>query len=119
MTPYGFGFRAIVLAVAAGMVAAAAVCARPAPTSAQASPIRIAVCDFELNHTSGGSGIIPQDATDTEYLKLATEEARRMLGVSGRYSVVDTGAAGNAPKLGFQSCQGCESELAKTLGADQ
>jgi uncharacterized protein DUF2380 len=119
MTPHGFGGRATALVLAVGVAAAAMVCARPAPTSAQASPIKIAVFDFELNDTSGGSGIVPPDAIDAENLRLATEEARRMLVASGRYSIVDASGAGDPPKWGFQSCQGCESDRAKRLGADQ
>jgi Protein of unknown function (DUF2380) len=113
------GMRMTRLAVAASVAAAAlAFGARPSE-AADPAPIKIAVFEFELNDTSGGSGIIPQDAIDTENLKLATENARRLLAASGRYSIVDTSGAGEPPKWGLQSCRGCESEVAKKLGADQ
>jgi hypothetical protein len=107
------------LALAASLAAAAlAFAARPSQATDPA-PIKIAVFAFELSDTSGGSGIIPQDAIDTENLKSATENARRFLAASGRYIIVDTSGAGGPPKWGFQSCRGCESELASKLGADQ
>jgi hypothetical protein len=89
---HGPGLRAAVLVAAA--LAAALALAPPSSKAAEPSPIKIAVFDFELNDTSGGSGIIPQDA-------------------------VDTSAAGSAPKGGYQSCRGCESGVASKLGADQ
>ena len=47
--------------------------------------------------------------------------SRRILSASGRYSIVDaSSAAGEVISAGgIQHCNGCESPLAKTLGADQ
>ena len=107
-------------AVAAGAVAAAALTLLPIQRpAAAAEPVKIAVFDFELNDASGGSGIIAQDAVDTEHLKKATENARRLLAASGRYSIVDTGGVADAPRRGVQHCNGCEAALAGRLGADQ
>ena len=91
------------------------------PSKAAEPGVKIAVFDFELNDRSAGGGIISQDAIDTENLKMSTEEARRMLADSGRFSIVDAGsAAGEITAAGgVQHCSGCESELAKKLGADQ
>jgi len=112
------GFHPSLLAAIA--VAAAALTLVPVQRSAAvAEPIKIAVFAFELNDTSGGSGIIPPDAIDIENLKLATENARRLLAASGRYVIVDTSGAGEPPRWGFQNCRGCETELANKLGADQ
>jgi hypothetical protein len=91
------------------------------PAAAQSDPIKIAVFGFELNDTSAGAGIVAQDAVDTENLTKSTEEARRMLSASGRYSVVDTGTvAGEVTSAGgILRCGGCDGPLAKKLGADQ
>jgi hypothetical protein len=113
----GRGFRNGRIVLAAGVIAASM--AFTPPPSEAVEPIKIAVFDFELVDTSGGSGIIPQDAIDTENLKLATDEARRILAASGRYSIVETRGTADPPRSGLQDCRGCESELAKKLGADQ
>jgi hypothetical protein len=83
-------------------------------------PLTIAVFEFELNDASAGSGIIGQDAVDTTSLRDSTEEARRMLSASGRYSIVDTSGLGSdaRPTGGLQHCSGCEAPLAKKIGAD-
>ena len=83
--------------------------------------VSIAVFDFELNDASAGGGIIAQDATDTESLTAATDEARRMLSTSGFYRVVDTGDVAAEVKAAgvLQDCRGCEAPLARKLGADQ
>ena len=93
---------------------AAALLLRPShpPAAAESTPgiAEIAVFDFELDDRSAGGGIIAQDAVDTEHLKKSTDEARRMLAASGRYSVVDTGpAAGDVVSAGgVRHCNGCE-----------
>jgi hypothetical protein len=103
------------------MMAALAVVAVQRPSAAEPAPVRIAVFDFELNDRSAGGGIIGLDAIDTENLKLSTQEARRMLSESGRYSIVGaTNAAGELNGAGgVQHCNGCEGPLAGKLGADQ
>ncbi len=108
-------------ALAAGLVAALAVLAMPPPGAAEPGLIRIALFEFELDDRSAGGGIIAQDAIDSGNLKLATEEARRMLAASGRYGLVDAGSsAGEAISAGgIRHCNGCEAQLAKKLGADQ
>jgi Protein of unknown function (DUF2380) len=104
----------------AGSLLAASI-AFPLTAPGAAEPIKIAVFEFELKDVSAGGGAIAQDAVDTEYLKQATDAARRMLADSGRYRIVDTaGVAGDAATThGIQHCNGCESALADKLGADQ
>jgi len=106
----------IVICTAAALIAFAI-----QPSRATEPGVKIAVFDFELNDRSAGGGIIGQDAIDTENLKISTDEARRMLADSGRFSIVDAGgAAGEVTAAGgIQHCGGCESALAKKLGADQ
>ena len=88
--------------------------------AAEPELIKIAVFDFELDDRSAGRDIIGEDAIDTENLITSTEEARRMLSASGRYSIVDTSAAAGEVTSagGIQYCNGCEGPLAKELGAD-
>jgi hypothetical protein len=106
---------------AVSLVAVLIVAAIQPSEAAEPGPVKIAVFNFELNDTSAGAGVINQDAIDTENLTKSTEEARRLLSASGRYSIVDTTsvmgeviAAG-----GIQHCKGCEGPLAKKLGADR
>jgi Protein of unknown function (DUF2380) len=106
-----------------GTGALAAALAGFAFATAVAEPglIRIAVFDFELNDASAGGGIIARDAIDVENLRESTEEARRMLAASGRYSIVETGSVADEVSSagGIQHCQGCDGPLARKLGADQ
>ena len=87
----------------------------PSPTP------KLAVFDFELLDVSGGALLIPESAEDLEQLRLATEEARRLISQSGRYALVDISAADaeevKAHKL--SDCDGCDAAVAAKLGADQ
>jgi hypothetical protein len=92
-----------------------------AQNSAGQPAVKIAVFDFELQDSSGGGGIIAQDAHDTRYRAEATEMAERLLVESGRYSLVETDDAGieaEAPR-GMRNCDGCEAPAAQKLGAEQ
>lgn len=84
-------------------------------------PVKLAVFPFELEDFSGGAGYIAPDEIDREQLRLSTEEARRLIGESGRYRLVDVGAASNeAAKAGkLRDCNGCEAAIAAGLDADQ
>jgi uncharacterized protein DUF2380 len=120
MTAFRFCHAGIRTRTLAASVGAALSVVAIGPCEA-ADPVKIAVFDFELNDASAGGGIIGQDAIDTENLGKSTEEARRMLSASGRYSVVDTGSvAGEVTAAGgIQHCNGCDGPLATKLGADQ
>ncbi len=105
------GFAAVLLTLAA-----------PGASAAHAAePIRIAVFDFVLDDRSAAGGVVAADPIDAENLQKSTDEARRRLADSGRYSIVDTaGLAGEADAAGgVQHCDGCDAPLAGTLGADQ
>ena len=108
-------------ALAASLAAALTVLAIQPSNAAEPDLVKVAVFDFELDDRSAGRGIIGPDATDTENLRISTEEARRMLSASGRYSIVDasSAAAEVISAGGIQYCNGCEGPLAKKLGADQ
>ena len=108
--------------VAVGFVSSLAVLPFQPSGAVEATPVKIAVFEFELKDTSaGGGGVIAADAVDTENLKKSTDEARRLLSESGRYRVIDTtGVAGEVTSAGgIQACDGCDGPLAKQLGADQ
>lgn len=108
-------------AFAVSLVALSIVAAIQPSEAAEPDPIKIAVFHFELNDTSAGGGVISQDAIDSENLTKSTEEARRLLSASGRYSIVDTTSAIDEiiAAGGILHCKGCEGQLAKRLGADQ
>lgn len=84
-------------------------------------PIKLAVFPFELEDFSGAAGYIPPDDIDCEQLRLSTEETRRLIAESGRYQLVDVGAANDeAARAGkLRDCGGCEARIAAGLNADQ
>jgi len=94
-----------------------------AATAETAAParIKIAVFPFELEDFSAGAAYVPPDEIDREQLRLATEEARRLIAASARYQLVDVSAvtapAAKAGKL--RECDGCDAKIAADLGADQ
>jgi hypothetical protein len=94
-----------------------------AATAETAAPsrVRIAVFPFELEDFSAGAAYVAPDEIDREQLRLATEEARRLIAESGRYQLVDVSAANEpAAKAGkLRECDGCDAKIAAGLGADQ
>ena len=107
--------------LASSLAIALSACAIQPCSAGDPALTKIAIFAFELNDKSAGGGIIAQDAIDTENLKISTDEARRMLSASGRYSLIDasSAAADVVSAGGIQHCDGCEAPLAKKLGADQ
>jgi hypothetical protein len=71
--------------------------ASPTTAAESATPTKIAVFDFELDDHSAGGGIIPEDAVDRAYLKQSTDEAKRQLLASVRFTIVDTASV--APEV--------------------
>ena len=98
-----------------GLIAAAT-----AETAAPAR-VKIAVFPFELEDFSAGAAYVAPDEIDREQLRLATEEARRLIVDSGRYQLVDVSAANEpAAKAGkLRDCDGCDAKIAADLGADR
>ncbi|QSR84985.1 DUF2380 domain-containing protein [Methylacidimicrobium sp. B4] len=100
---------------------AACAASRSGP-SASPSPgkVKIVVFPFELEDSSaaGSMGSAPDAAP---YLTRATEEARRALLQSGRYTLIDPAGAdlGAEAGRGLRNCNGCEAAIARKLGADQ
>jgi hypothetical protein len=112
--PRRLGLAAVVACGSTSYVAAA-----DAPVEATAS-IKIAVFAFELEDftAAAAEGSSPNV---TGSLAQATEEAKRQLQQSGRYSLVDTDDADitAAKGQGLRHCGGCEAAIAMKLGADQ
>jgi hypothetical protein len=120
---YGRRARMSGRAATLGAVVSVAIAALAAPPACatEPAPLSITVFPFELNDRSAGGGVIAQDAVDTENLAKSTEEARRMLVASGRYSLVEAGGASAevTAKGGVLHCNGCEAKAAAALGAER
>jgi Protein of unknown function (DUF2380) len=112
--------RGIPLILASVMMTAGFQVAAAEETAAPA-PIRLAVFPFELEDFSAAAAYVPPDDIDREQLRLSTDEARRLIAQSGRYKLVDVGAANDeAAKAGkLHDCDGCEAKIAAGLDADQ
>ena len=112
--------RSIAFILAPVMVLAGFAVVKAAEPAAS-RPIRLAVFPFELEDFSAAAAYVPPDDIDREQLRLSTEEARRLIAESGRYQLVDVGAANDeAAKAGkLHNCEGCEARIAAALNADQ
>jgi hypothetical protein len=112
--------RGITFILAAAMVFAGFAAAEAAEPVAP-PPIKLALFPFELEDFSAAAAYTPPDDMDREQLRLSTEEARRLIAESGRYQLVDVGAANDeAAKAGkLHDCDGCEAKIAAGLQADQ
>jgi hypothetical protein len=91
-----------------------------ASTVVAAGPKKAAVFDFELIDTSLEGEIKGKNAAESERLLFASERLRRELVGTGGYVLVDqTPAAGAVKAAGFlHSCNGCEADIARALGAE-
>ena len=112
--------RGIAFILAPAMVLAGVAVAKAAEPAAP-QPIKLAVFPFELEDFSAAAAYVPPDDMDREQLRLSTEEARRLIAQSGRYQLVDVGAANDeAAKAGkLHGCDGCEAKIAASLNADR
>jgi hypothetical protein len=90
------------------------------PVAAPAS-VKLAVFPFELEDTSASAESTGETASDASGLADTTDAIRQLLAQSGRYRLVDPGAAGGDPaKAGrLRECGGCDAQIALGLGADQ
>jgi hypothetical protein len=93
------------------------------------APIKIAVFDFELEDVSpaasqpGASPVGPTGASgdSAAIMQKVSNEARRLLAQSGRYTLVDVSKSDAKPVIEktLRDCDGCEAGIASQLGADQ
>ncbi len=83
--------------------------------------VKLAVFDFELLDVSAGASVIAESAVDSEQLKLATDETRRLIAESSKYALIDISSAETAALKGLKlrECDGCDAAIAAKLGADQ
>jgi hypothetical protein len=81
------------------------------------TPVKLALFDFELEDQSAGASLAQESQADTDLLKQVTDDARKLIAESGRFSLVDTSGAAKGRSL--HSCNGCDAGIAAKLGADQ
>jgi hypothetical protein len=112
--------RVLLAQIGAALICAALMRAFPASAD-EPAPVKIAVFDFELEDFSAGGPLIGETPEDAAQLKLATDEARQLIGQSGRYSLVDVSSADAAPTKAksLRDCDGCDAAVAAKLGADE
>ena len=85
------------------------------PTVAQS----VAVFDFELIDTSLEGAIRGARADEQERLARLSDQLRQLLRNSGQFSLVDiTPIAREAQASNLQACGGCDTQLAKRIGAE-
>lgn len=99
---------------------AACVVLAAAPAAAVAAP-KVAVFPLELVEPIGDGFSLPKkNNSESERIKLATDELVQRLRDSGRFEVVDTTALSGeiADKAPLYKCNGCEADLAKKAGAE-
>jgi hypothetical protein len=91
-----------------------------APAADAPSPVKIAVFPFELEDHSPASPM-SKGGEASPHLAQSTDEAKKQLTGSGRYTIVDTAAADMSAAKGqpLRDCGGCEVVIARALGADQ
>jgi hypothetical protein len=89
-------------------------------TAEPSPPIKLAVFDFELEDFSAASALAGS-FSDRKYLALATDEARRLVAESERYSLVETSTVDDpaAKQHRLHECDACAGAIAAKLGADQ
>jgi curli biogenesis system outer membrane secretion channel CsgG len=82
---------------------------------------KIAVFDFELEDMSAASVILGQGTTSSTSLDRVTQMARSAMTKSARYDVIDPTQVATkiSPHLALKDCDGCETQAALELGADQ
>jgi hypothetical protein len=82
---------------------------------------KLAVFDFELEDMSAASVILGQGTTSSASLDRVTQMARSAMTKSARYDVIDPTQVTTkiSPHTALKDCDGCETQAALELGADQ
>jgi hypothetical protein len=102
-------------------VALATLVSSAAPAVPEARPpIRLAVFALELDDFSAGGPIAGESAVETERLRRMTGLARELLAQSGLFEIVDASGVDDATARAhwLRKCNGCEADIARSLGAD-
>jgi Protein of unknown function (DUF2380) len=98
---------------------AAIICALPAVMHGRAEAQAVAVFDFELIDTSLEGATYGLRADEQVRLGRLSDQLRRRLAESGRFSLVDiTPIASEARASNLQACGGCDIRLAERIGAE-
>jgi hypothetical protein len=112
--------------LAVGIVLPVAALAAEAAAAGKAAPIKIAVFDFELEDVSPAASQqraspAPTASDSAAIMQKVSNEARRLLLQSGRYTLVDVSKSDAKPVIdkSLRDCDGCEAGIALQLGADQ
>src|ERR1700675_826226 len=93
-----------ILIFLAALLSSLATPATPSPS------VKIAVFDFELEDVSAaGAAAMSDGAGDSMRMHAVTDEARRVLAQSGRYSIIDTNGLDAQPvkDKSLRNCDGC------------
>jgi hypothetical protein len=87
----------------------------------KSSAVKIAVFDFELEDVSPASSLLGKTTSNAATMEKVSGEARRVLGQSGRYSLIDVSKVDAKPvtEKSLRNCDGCEAGVALQLGAEQ
>jgi ABC-type proline/glycine betaine transport system substrate-binding protein len=110
------------LALAATFLLGAAQTTGHAAEATTATPIKLAVFDFELEDASPTAVLQGQTLSNAdEDMRKVTSAARTALAQSGRYVLVDVSKADAkaATEKSLRKCNGCEADIAQHLGAEQ
>ena len=93
----------------------------PIASATASDATRVAVFDFELIDTSLEGEIYGPKREEIERLGYISALLRQKLSESHRYQLVDTSPADEriADVGYFYGCNGCEAQIARSLGADQ
>jgi hypothetical protein len=81
---------------ARGLVLYAILLTAFAASAGTSPPLKLAIFDFELEDFSAGASLPAGDPADSEQLKDATHEARRLIAQSGRYTLVNISSSADA-----------------------
>jgi hypothetical protein len=91
------------------------------PTAARAATLHSAVVfDFELIDTSLENEISGPRADEQSRLRRLAPRLRDLIAADGRFTVVplDEASGANAARINLHSCNGCDADIAKRLGAE-
>ncbi len=83
--------------------------------------VTLAVFDFELEDVRPAALLLGEVNDHRASMEKVSSEARRVLGHSGRYVLIDPNMAGAVPDgaASLRDCNGCEAGMALQLGAEQ
>ena len=92
-----------------------------AADTGKSPPIKIVVFDFELEDVSPASSLLGETTSNAATLEKVSSEARQVLALSGRYSLINISQVDAKPltEKSLRNCDGCESGIALRLGAEQ